>query len=221
MHALYNHCIRHMESSLVQLNFFGHADLSNKNITSDMLKDLHFPPKTQSIDLSRNKLTTLEGVRFPKELEDLDLSHNQITTLEGVTLPFTIIKLNLTNNPNLTLKGVNDFHQLGWKQYRPYRGPVHPMNQLVLTRTKVTLKDDLCYMKNIPIDFKVMLNEGVFKNNQIEEACHTIISKSAPGSFGSQVMKLKGGKKRHQTKRRQAKRQQTRRQAKRQSKLKK
>lgn len=195
-----------------------------------MLKDLHFPPNTQSIDLSRNQITTLEGVRFPKDLEDLDLSHNQITTLEGVTLPSTIIKLNLSNNLNLTLKGVNDFLQLGWGKYRPYRGPVHPMNQLVLTKTKVTLKNDLCYMKNIPSDFKVMLDEGVFTNsrhgNAIEEACHTIISKSAPGSFGSQVMKLKGGKKRHQTKRRQAKRQQakrqqTRRQAKRQSKLKK
>ena len=217
-----------MESSLVQLKFFGHADLSNENITSDMLKKLHFPPNTQSIDLSRNKLTTLEGVRFPKDLEDLDLSHNQITTLEGVTLPSTIIKLNLTNNPNLTLKGVNDFLQLGWRQYRPYRGPVHPMNQLVLTRTKVTLKDDLCYMKNIPSDFAIHLNEGIYTNNrhdnEIKKACHEVISKSEPGSFGAQVMQLKGGKKRQQTKRqqktkrRQAKRQQTKR---RQTKLKK
>jgi hypothetical protein len=188
-----------------------------------MLKKLDFPPNTQSIDLSQNKLTTLEGVRFPEGLEHLNLSHNQITTLERVTLPSTIITLNLSYNPNLTLKGVDDFLQLGWGKHRPYRGPRHPMNQLVLTKTKVTLTPDLCYMKNIPSNFKVKLDEGVFTDSRdgnaikeaFKEACHKIISKSEPGSF----MQSNGGKKRQQTRRQQAKRQQAKRhQAKRQQK---
>ena len=205
--------------------------LNNKNITSDVLKGLHFPEGTKSIDLSRNQITTLKGVRFPEGLEHLNLSHNQIITLEGVRLPSTIITLDLSYNPELTLHGVNDFLQLGWREYRPYRGPNHPMNKLFLTRTKVTLKGDLCYMENIPGDFSIHLNEGIYTNsrgvNEIEEACREVISKSEPGSFGARVMQLKGGKKRRQAKRQQTKRRQTRRQqtkrrqAKRQSKLKK
>ena len=186
--------------------------LDNKNITSDVLKGLSFQEGTESINLSRNQITTLEGVRFPEGLKHLNLSHNQITTLEGVTLPSTIITLDLSYNPNLTLTGVNYFRQLGWREYRPYRGPNHPMNKLLLTNTNVTLKD-LCYMKNIPGDFSIHINEGIYTNtrggNGIKEECHKIISKSEPGSFGAQFMQSKGGKKRQQAKRQQTKRRQT------------
>ncbi len=150
----------------MKLNFVGEVRLYNENITSDVLKDLSFPEGTKSIDLSHNQITTLEGVRFPEGLKYLNLSYNQITTLEGVILPSTIITLNLSYNPNLTLTGVNDFLQLGWRKYRPYRGPDHPMNELFLTRTKVTLKGDVCYMKNIPSYFAIHLNEGIYTNNR-------------------------------------------------------
>ena len=231
------HCIRHMDAKHIQdiqervKVFQGEVRLHNQNITSDVLKGLHFPPDTKSIDLSQNQITTLEGVRFPEGLEHLNLSHNQITTLEGVTLPSTIITLDLSYNPNLTLQGVNDFLQLGWRKYRPMV-PNLPMNKLLLRGTKVTLEGDLCYMKNIPSYFSIQLSGGTYTNtrgvNQIKEACSEMTEMTSnPTTFGNRVINLDGGKKRQQTRRRQTRRQKTkrqqtkRRQAKRQSKLKK
>jgi|Laugresu1bdmlbsd_1035121.scaffolds.fasta_scaffold27627_3 hypothetical protein len=64
LRAGYNPCIRHID--LVKLSSFGHAYLDNQNITSDMLKGLHFPPKTERIDLSRNKIREMGIVRLNK-----------------------------------------------------------------------------------------------------------------------------------------------------------
>ena len=258
MHALYRHCIRPMDAKhiqdiqdLVKVNLLGEVRLYNEKITSDALKGLIFPEYAESIDLSRNQITTLEGVRFPEGLQHLNLSQNQITTLEGVrfpeglqhlnlsrnqittlegvTLPSTIITLNLSDNPNLTLTGVNDFRQLGWRKYRSGAR----MGELLLIGTKVTLEGDLCYMKNIPSYFSIQLNEVTYTNssrfgNEIKEACSEMTEMTSnPRTFGNRVINLDGGKKRQQTRRRQTRRQQAkrrqtkRRQAKRQSKLKK
>jgi Leucine-rich repeat (LRR) protein len=130
----------------VNVNFLGEVRLYNAKITSDVLKGLIFPEDAESIDLSRNQITTLEGVTFPEKLEHLDLSRNQITTLEGVTFPSTLRTLNLSDNPNLTLTGVNDLSALGWRKYRSGAR----MGELNLRGTKVTLKGDVCFIKNIP-----------------------------------------------------------------------
>lgn len=232
MHALYRHCIRHMDAKHIQdiqdiqervnVNLLGEVRLYNAKITSDVLKGLIFPEDAESIDLSRNQITTLEGVRFPEGLEHLDLSQNQITTLEGVTFPPTLRTLNLSDNPNLTLTGVNDLSALGWRKYRSGAR----MGKLNLIRTKVTLNGDVCFIKNIPDNFSIVLNEGTYTNtsrsgNGIEEACSKMTS-SNPKSFGSMVINLNGGKKRQKTRRQKTRRQQAKRQkTRRQSKLKK
>lgn len=241
MHALYRHCIRPMDAKHIQdiqervnVNFLGEVRLYNAKITSDVLKGLIFPEDAESIDLSQNQITTLEGVRFPEGLEHLNLSHNQITTLKGVTLPPTVRTLNLSYNPELRLTHVNDLRALGWRKYIPGA----KMGVLNLIETKVTLEGDLCFVKNIPENFSIVLNQGTYTNssrsgNGIEKAC--VAMTSSNHTFGERVIQSmypkdhEGGKKRQQakrqqTKRRQAKRQQTKRRqqkTRRQSKLKK
>ena len=201
----------------LKVNFKGEVWLYNKNITSDALKGLHFPPNAKSINLSRNQITTLEGVTFPEGLEHLNLSQNQITTLEGVTLPPTVRTLNLSANPELRLTGVNDLSALGWRTYRTGA----PMGELNLRGTGVTLKGDVCFIKKIPENFSIVLNEGTYKNfsrsgNGIEDACVAMTTNSNPrSSFGQMVIqsvRREGGKKRQQTKRQQRRRQQAKRQ---------
>ena len=236
MHALYRHCIRHMDAKHIQdiqLNSSGEVQLSNAKITSDVLKGLRFPPYAKTINLSQNQITTLEGVRFPEGLQHLNLSQNQITTLKGVTLPPTVRTLNLSYNPELRLTHVNDLRALGWRTYIPRA----KMGVLNLTETKVTLEGDLCFVKNIPENFSIELTQGTYTNTSrsgdgIKKACVAMTSSNP--TFGKRVIQSmhqeehEGGKKRQQAKRQQTKRQQTKRQqrrrqqkTKRQPKLKK
>lgn len=60
----------------------------------------------EEFDLSRNRLTCLEGIEFPTSLEDLHLEGNQITSLAGVTLPLSLTVLDTTGNP---IVHVNNF----------------------------------------------------------------------------------------------------------------
>lgn len=90
------------------------------------------------------------------------------------------------------------------------------MGELNLRGTKVTLKGDVCFIKNIPDNFSIVLNQGTYTNssrsgNGIKEACSEMTS-SNPRTFGNMVINLDGGKKRQQTMRQQAKREQAKRQ---------
>jgi len=215
MHALHRHCIGHMDATQQVKLYHLEARLSNQNITSDALKKLSFPANTKTIDLSHNRITTLEGVTFPKGLEHLDLSRNNIRSLEGVRFPSTVRTLNLSHNPDLRLTHVDDLSALGWNEY--IRGGARP-GVLNLTGTSVTLEGDLCFVKTIPSNLHIILGEKVYKNvinNEITEAC--VAMTSNPASFGERVIHLKhkerGGKKRQHAKRQQ--------QTRRQSKLKK
>jgi hypothetical protein len=155
-------------------------------------------------------------------------------------LPPTVRTLNLSDNPELRLTHVNDLRELGWRTYRSGER----MGELNLRETKVTLEGDLCFVKNIPENFSIELNQGTYTNssrsgNGIKKAC--VAMTSSNHTFGERVIQSmyqedpeyhEGGKKRQQTRRQQAKRQKTKRQqtrrqqakrqkTKRQSKLKK
>ena len=52
----------------------------------------------KTLDLSHNKLTSLEGIDFLVSLKALDLSHNKLTSLEGIDFLTSLVVLNLKDN---------------------------------------------------------------------------------------------------------------------------
>ena len=64
------------------------------------------PHSLYTLDLSRNQITSLEGVTFLEGTSYLDLSHNQITSLEGVTFLEGTSYLDLSHNQITSLEDV-------------------------------------------------------------------------------------------------------------------
>ncbi|HKK74988.1 MAG TPA: leucine-rich repeat domain-containing protein [Saprospiraceae bacterium] len=52
----------------------------------------------QSLDLSRNRLTTIRGARLPVDLQNLNLSHNRLRTLAVTHLPTNLLRIDVSNN---------------------------------------------------------------------------------------------------------------------------
>jgi hypothetical protein len=78
-------------------------NMSNQRISS--LQDLEFPGSLDTLVLSHNQISSVKGVRFPARLTSLDLSHNQITCMKGALLPAGLTSLNLGGNAMSQLDG--------------------------------------------------------------------------------------------------------------------
>lgn len=52
----------------------------------------------QSLDLSRNRLTTIRGARLPADLQNLNLSHNWLRTLAVPHLPTKLLRIDVSHN---------------------------------------------------------------------------------------------------------------------------
>ena len=66
--------------------------------TSLHFSQIHFPKNLDSLDLSTNEITSLQGIRFPENLRALDLSYCWLTSLADVQWPPGLQVLRLHNN---------------------------------------------------------------------------------------------------------------------------
>ena len=71
--------------------------LSYNKITT--LDGVVFPDKLTDLYLTDNQITSLDGIVFPPGLVSLDLSHNQITSFKGMQFPLSLLNLSLEGNP--------------------------------------------------------------------------------------------------------------------------
>jgi Leucine-rich repeat (LRR) protein len=89
-----------MAISIINVGYYEWLNLSGKNITS--MKGLGFPPDLTELNISHNKITSLEGL--PSTLTKLYIDNNQITSLRG--LPKNLATLYINNNQITSLKGL-------------------------------------------------------------------------------------------------------------------
>jgi internalin A len=92
--------------SLIDDNQSSDLDLTDHDITTEILNQLEFPDGLQVLWLSDNQITSLDGVYFPDSLQELWLSGNQITSLDGVNFPDGLQELWLYDNQITSLNGV-------------------------------------------------------------------------------------------------------------------
>lgn len=71
--------------------------LMGKEITDEILEESHFDERIIDLDLSANKIRRCE-CRFPSTLIILNLSSNRIQTIEQINFPESLIKLYLASN---------------------------------------------------------------------------------------------------------------------------
>lgn len=87
----------------------GNLFSKNKIIIND--KSI-FPNNIRKLDLSNNKLKTIDGFKNLASLQKLDLHKNYIKILNTINLPKSLIELNLNENPIATFSGTLNLQKL-------------------------------------------------------------------------------------------------------------
>lgn len=124
----------------VSQNYSGNLNCSNYSI--ERFPELSYFKSISSLDLSNNKLTTIEGLQNMTKLKELILNQNELTTLPALSTTAQVQKMNLSNNrfedlPYFNLEQVTDLNikenNLSFEDFEQFQPGDNALENLILT----------------------------------------------------------------------------------------